>query len=714
MTSNPTSTGKNKTAQDPLLDALVAITRLQHRPFTAQSLIAGLPLENGKLTPSLFVRAAEKAGFTSLHVTKELREISELVLPVVLLLSEGKACILTALTPQENQATILFPEDINDQSAQAISMEKLADLYSGSCLYLKPDLSALDESENTPLSKHWFWSTIRRSRGIYAEVLVASLLINLFALVSPLFIMNVYDRVVPNYATETLWVLASGVVIVIAFDLLMKSLRGYFIDIAGKRADIILSSKTFSRVMDIKMSERPTRVGSFANNLQEFDGFREFFTSTTLVTLIDLPFVLLFVLIIYGIGGNIALVPLTAIPLIIIFSFFVQRSLEEVITATFAESAKKHAMLIESLTGLDAIKGARAEGVMQRKWEGFNARLARLSIKSRLLALVTVNFTQVVQQLANVGIVAAGVYAIIDGNLSVGGLIACTILTGRCLSPMAQVAGIFNRYYQSVAAYKAINHIMSLPVERPDGHKFLHRPDLDGAIEFRKVSFSYPSQQNPAISNVSFSIKPNERIGIIGKMGSGKTTIQKLMMHFYQPDEGSILVSGTDINQLDPTELRQTISYVPQDVMLFEGSVRENIAMSAPLSDDTAILAAANIAGIGEFIDRHPEGYDLNVGERGTRLSGGQRQGVAIARALLNQGNLLILDEPTSGMDNATEKLFIASLQPYIEQKTMILITHKSTMLELIDRLIVVNEGQVVADGPKEKIIKMLAGHNNS
>ena len=245
MTSNPTSTGTKKTAQDPLLDALVAITRLQHRPFTAQSLIAGLPLENGKLTPSLFVRAAEKAGFTSLHVTKELREISELVLPVVLLLSEGKACILTALTPQENQATILFPEDINDQTAQAISMEKLADLYSGSCLYLKPDLSPIDESENTPLSKHWFWSTIRRSRGIYAEVLVASLLINLFALVSPLFIMNVYDRVVPNYATETLWVLASGVVIVIAFDLLMKSLRGYFIDIAGKRADIILSSKTF-------------------------------------------------------------------------------------------------------------------------------------------------------------------------------------------------------------------------------------------------------------------------------------------------------------------------------------------------------------------------------------------------------------------------------------------------------------------------------------
>ncbi len=714
MTSTPTSNSKVKAVEDPLLDALVALTRLQHRPFSAQSLTAGLPMENGKLTPALFVRAAEKAGFTSIHVVKELKEISALVLPVVLLLAEGKACILTALAPQQNQATILFPEDINEQKAQNISIEELAHLYTGSCLYLKPDLTPEAGTESTPLSKHWFWSTIRRSRGIYAEVLVASLLINLFALVSPLFIMNVYDRVVPNYATETLWVLASGVVIVIAFDLLMKSLRGYFIDVAGKRADIILSSKTFARVMDIKMSQRPARVGSFANNLQEFDGFREFFTSTTLVTLIDLPFVLLFVLLIYGIGGSIALVPLTAIPLIILFSFFIQRSLEGVITATFAESAKKHALLIESLSGLDAIKGARAEGVMQRKWEGFNARLARLSLKSRLLALVTVNFTQVVQQLATVGIITAGVYAIIGGDLSVGGLIACTILTGRSLAPMAQVAGIFNRYYQSVAAYKAINRVMALPVERPDGQKFLHRPDLDGAIEFRNVSFSYPNQQTPAVSKISFRIKPGEKIGIIGKMGSGKTTIQKLIMNFYQPDEGSILVSGTDINQLDPADLRQTINYVPQDVMLFEGSVRENIAMSAPLSDDTAILAAANIAGLGEFIDRHPEGYDLNVGERGARLSGGQRQGVAIARALLNQGHLLILDEPTSGMDNATESLFITSLKPYIDQKTMILITHKSTMLNLIDRLIVVNEGQIVADGPRDQVIKMLAGSNKT
>jgi ATP-binding cassette subfamily C protein LapB len=347
---------------------------------------------------------------------------------------------------------------------------------------------------------------------------------------------------------------------------------------------------------------------------------------------------------------------------------------------------------------------------MQRKWEGFNARLAKLSLKSRLLALITVNFTQVVQQLATVGIVAAGVYAIIDGNLSVGGLIACTILTGRCLTPMAQVAGIFNRYYQSIAAYKAIDRIMSLPVERPDGHKFLHRPDLDGSLEFRNVSFSYPNQQARALADVSFNVRQGERVGIIGKMGSGKTTIQKLMMSFYQPTEGSILVSGTDINQLDPTDLRQIVSYVPQDIMLFEGSIRENIIMSAPLSNDADVLRATKLAGLADFVDQHPEGYDLNVGERGLRLSGGQRQGVAIARALLNQGRLLLLDEPTSGMDNTTESTFIDALAPSLENKTLVLITHKSTMLRLIDRLIVINEGKIVADGPRDQVINALAG----
>ena len=414
------------------MQALVTITHLHHRPFSAESLGAGLPLENGLLTPALFVRAAERAGFSARHLKRNLDEITEMVLPVVLMLSDGNTCVLLEKSP--DIVKVIFPDE--QETSHQLATESLADRYTGQCLFIKPEFNTANDGGTTV---HWFWDTIRRSRALYGEVLLASLLVNIFALVTPLFIMNVYDRVVPNHAIETLWVLASGVAIVFLFDLLMKSLRGYFIDAAGKRADIILSSSTFARVMDLKLSHRPGRVGSFANNLQEFDSFREFFTSTTLITLIDLPFVFLFVLLIFSIGGVLAVVPMVAIPCIFIAGMLVQKPLQKVINATFMESAKKHAMLIETLTALDAVKGARAEGVMQRRWEEFNAKLARLGLKSRFLSLTTVNVAQLVQQLGTVAVVVLGVYAITRGELSIGGLIACTILTGRCLAPMSQV-----------------------------------------------------------------------------------------------------------------------------------------------------------------------------------------------------------------------------------------------------------------------------------
>ncbi|MCB1646208.1 MAG: type I secretion system permease/ATPase, partial [Pseudomonadales bacterium] len=528
----------------------------------------------------------------------------------------------------------------------------------------------------------------------------------------PLFVMNVYDRVVPNYATETLWVLSSGVCIVFLFDLVMKSLRAYFIDVAGKRSDILLSSNTFARVMDIRMQERPARVGSFANNLQEFDTFREFFTSTTLVALIDLPFILLFLLLIYGIGGSVVLVPVVIIPLTILISLTLQKPLEKVINETFAESSKKHAMLIESLTALDAIKGSRAEGVMQRRWEQFNARLARLALRSRLLSTGTMNVVQFFTQLSTVAVVIMGVYAIMEGELSVGGLIACTILTGRCLAPMGQVAAIFTRYHHSVAAFKSINRMMNLPVERPAGRKFLHRPRLNGDIQLNNLTFCYPGTKIPALRNVNLRIAAGEKVAVIGKTGSGKSTLQRLLMNFYQPTEGSILVSGTDINQLDPAELRGSISYMPQDVMLLDGTVRENIALSAPLSTDSAVMRAAAIAGIDDYINQHPQGYDLQVGERGSNLSGGQKQAVTIARALITEAPVVLMDEPTTAMDSTTEMLFQQRFRPYIENRTLILITHKSSMLALVDRLIVLNDGMVVADGPKQDVLNALAGRN--
>jgi ATP-binding cassette subfamily C protein LapB len=702
----PHMADQTSTEPDTLLASLVILTRIHHKPYSAESLTAGLPLDNGRLTPELFIRASERAEFSSRRVTRELTAISSEVLPAVLILDNGQACVLISRTGDD--AEVIYPE--SGLESKTVPLEELESAYSGDALYFKPAYKFDDNTRPGDSDSHWFWSVIRKSRGIYSEVLVASLLVNLFALVTPLFIMNVYDRVVPNQAVETLWVLASGVMIVFLFDFVMKSLRGYFIDVAGKRADILLSSRTFSRVMDIQMSARPRSVGSFANNLQEFDSFREFFTSTTLIAIIDLPFTLLFILIIYMVGGAVAWVPLVAIPLIVGVGILIQRPLQKLINKSFTESARKHAMLVETLTGLDTVKGIRAEGVIQQKWEGFNARIARLGLRSRLLSLSAVNFAQVVQQLATVAVVVAGVYQIIAGNLSVGGLIACTILTGRALAPMAQIASILTRYHHSMAAFSTINSIMGLPVERPEGHKFLHRPSLQGNVEFRNVTFAYEDQQIPALSNVSFTIEKGEKVGIVGRMGSGKTTLQRLIINFYRPVDGAILMDGTDMNQIDPTELRRNIGYVPQEIVLFNGSIRDNIVIGSPQSDDESVLRATSMSGLDEFVNQHPHGYDLQVGERGANLSGGQRQAIAIARALLNDPPILLLDEPTNAMDNTTESNFLLRLAPVLQDRTLILVTHKASMLKLVDRLIVLNEGRIVSDGPRDDVIQALAG----
>jgi ATP-binding cassette subfamily C protein LapB len=309
-----------------------------------------------------------------------------------------------------------------------------------------------------------------------------------------------------------------------------------------------------------------------------------------------------------------------------------------------------------------------------------------------------------------VAVVIAGVYLIMEGKLSVGGLIACTILTGRCMAPMAQVASILTRYHHSIAAFGAIDRIMSLGVERPANHKFLHRSTLDGNIEFKNVSFAYPEQQNPALKDVSFTIRAGEKIGIIGRMGSGKSTVHKLILKFYQPTGGSILVSGTDINQIDPNDLRRNINYVPQDIVLLDSTIRENIVVGSPLASDDAVLRAARLAGLADFVDKHPKGFDFVTGERGANLSGGQRQAVGIARAFIDSAPVILLDEPTNAMDNSSEATFKQALQAYAEGRTLILVTHKTSLLSLVDRLIVMDAGEVVADGPRDEILSALSG----
>ncbi|MCK5890007.1 MAG: type I secretion system permease/ATPase [Methylococcales bacterium] len=703
---NSQSTSETKNIDDSLLLALLSICKILQTPHSPESLTAGLPLVDNKLTLPLFARAAERAGLSTRMIKRPLNKLSNLVLPAVLLLNNDRTCIL--LAKNEDLYTIIIPE--TEQGEKTVSFDDLNAEYTGQSYFIQKNHTFDDRSANsaTPKAKHWFWDVIYKSWPIYIEVLVASFLINLFALASPLFIMNVYDRVVPNHAIETLWVLAIGIFIVYLFDFTMKSLRNYFLDTAGKRADIILSSTIFEKVMGIKMESRPPSVGAFANDFHEFESFRDFLTSATLVTLIDLPFLVLFLSVIFMLGGDLVLIPLCVLPLSILSGIAVQAPLKNTIKELFKFSSQKGAILIESLSNLDSIKSYGAEGQMQKQWEQNIGQIARLSLKARFYSVLAVNFTAFLQQIASVAVVVFGVYKISENDLTMGGLVACTILTGRALAPVSQVASLLTRYHQSKTSLSSLTRMMSLPVEREKGKKFLHRPVLKGSIEFKNVSFSYPNQPIKALDNVSFNIKAGERVAFLGRIGSGKSTIEKLILGLYEPQEGSILIDDTDIRQLDPTDLRKQIGYVPQDISLIFGSAKDNITIGARYADDKAVLAAAEIAGVTDFINKHPSGFDLPVGERGLALSGGQRQSIAIARALLLKPPMYVLDEPSNSMDSSTEEAFKRRFADHLNHQTLLLVTHKASLLTLVDRLIVMDGSKVMIEGPKEKVLNAL------
>lgn len=501
---------------------------------------------------------------------------------------------------------------------------------------------------------------------------------------------------------------ALGIVIVFGFELAMKLLRSYFIDAAGKRADIVLSATIFEKLMNIRMEAKPVSVGGFANNLSEFESFREFLTSASLATLIDLPFLILFILIISSIGGHLAWIPLVILPLAVLVGIVLQAPLRATIQALFKAGAEKNATLVEALSNLETLKAAGAEGQLQARWEKGIGEMARLGLKSRFYSGLTVNLTAFFQQLASVFVVVAGVYRIADGDLTTGGLVACTMLTSRALAPVGQVAALLTRYHHARAALDSLNRMMALPVEREPGRDYLHRPRFNGDIEFKQVAFHYPQQPVKALEGISFKIKAGERVGVIGRIGSGKSTLERLILGLYQAQQGSILIDGADIRQIDPADLRRQIGYVPQDISLMYGSVKDNITLGSGFADDSQVLRAARIAGVDQFVNRHPDGFELQVGEGGANLSGGQRQSIALARALLLAPPILVLDEPTNAMDNSSEEGFKQRFAAELDGQTLILVTHRMSLLSLVERLIVMDGGHIVADGPKQHVLEAL------
>ncbi len=702
---------------DPLLQCLVIITKLNNKPFTAESLIEGLPTAKGQAETELFSldklksgfsRAAARAGFSTKLVKRNIKDISALVLPCILILKNKKACILDEFDINKKHAKIILPE--YEEGEIWVSTDELSQEYLGYTFYLKKDYRQ-NEKEDFKLENdktHWFWGTLWKSKKIYTDVIFASLIINIFVIASPLFTMNVYDRVVPNNAIETLWVLAIGVAVVYMLDMILKFIRAYFLEVAGKKSDIIMSSIIFERVMGLNMAVRPKSVGSFANNLKEFESVRSFFTSTTVATMVDLPFVIIFLIVIHFIGGNIVIAPMIVMGIIMIYTLIIKGPLHKSIESSYEAAAHKNSVLIESLSNIETIKTMGASGNAQYQWEEASGEIANRGLKTRVLSTSVSTVTAFFIQLDTVAVVVYGVYLIQNMELTMGGLIATVILSSRAISPLGQVASLVANYEHTKTAYKNLNDIMKLPIDRPEGKDFIRREKFNGFIEFQNVTFAYPDEEKKALDGVSFKIMPGEIVGIAGKIGSGKTTIEKLILGLYKPQEGSILIDGIDINQIDPADLRKNIGYVPQDISLFRGSVKNNIIYKAPYVDDEQMIRASKLAGVEEFVKLHPKGYDMPVGERGDGLSGGQKQSIAIARAFLLDSPILLLDELTNSVDNVMEAKIKTNLSENIKGKTTLIITHKNTMLGLVERLIIMDNGKLVMDGKKDEVLRKL------
>jgi len=697
---------------DTLLESLLFLSRFHKRVTSAESLISGLAIHGSVMTPAMFTKSAKDVGLIAKPVKRKIEHIENMSLPAVALFNTNKACVVLNVNLLKDQITVIIPDVSLGEIT--ISLNDFRKEYSGNLLIVKPAYNfenRVQKEVKVYEAKKWFWSTMKKNMKIYYLVMLAAIIINLFVIAVPLFTMNVYDRVLPNKAVDTLWVLVSGIAIVLIFDFILKLLRAHFIEQAGKRADIRMSSLIFDQLLNIKLNAKPPSTGMFVSRLQSFESVREFFTTATITAFVDFPFVIIFIFIIFFIGGPLGYVSITTVIIAISFSWIMQRPIKDTILKSAKEDQIKQTVLTETVTGLEIIKSVRAQNRMRTHWEKSISQTSFYGNKSHYLSQIVTYFVGFVSQFSSIAIVAVGVLLANEGEITMGAIIASMILNGRVVAPVSQIVGMIIRLDRTMLSLNNIDEIMNMPVERNENQHYLSRPNLNGDIVFKNVSFSYQEQNFKVLKDVNFTIKQGEKVGIIGKIGSGKSTIAKLLMNLYEPIEGSVLVDNTELRQIDPVDLRRSIGYVPQEPFLFMGTIKDNITIGDQFATDEEILRASKISGVHEFLGKHQAGYDLQVGERGDGLSGGERQSVTLARALVSNPNILILDEPTNSMDDLSEESFKSKLAHIVKDKTVVVITHRPSILSVVDRLIVIDDGKIIADGPKAKIISSFANN---
>lgn len=714
--------GFQNSTQDSLQGCLVWLVAHHKLSHTITSLVTGLPLVKNRLTPELFTRAASRAGFNSRVVRRAAADIVAETLPAVAMLVDsrgemGRAVILKEKRgvrggEGEAEETFVIVDTFSGEEEDIRGIAAFERVYGGVLILVKATLQTVVQQELNNPARQWFWGTISQFKPLYYKVGLAALVINTVALVSPLFVMNIYDRVVPNAGFETLWVLAIGALVAYTFDTIFRQLRAYFVDVAGKGADVLLASKIYAQLLNLRLQQQPMSAGALANQLRDYDSLRDFFTSGTIVALVDMPFMLFFVAVIYLLGGTLAILPLLAIPVVMAVCMLLQAKMMELSREIARETDLKHGHLVETINALENIKAIGSHSHAQGVWETVTGATARAGTKIKFLNNLALNFAYWSGQVIYVTMMVWGVYLIVDGQMTTGALVACSMLVMRAMAPVSQLAGLYVRWAQVVSALETLTKFMAAPVERAEGQRFVHHPVIGGEIVLDKVNFAYPGSKLLSLHEINLTIKAGERVGIVGRAGSGKSTIARLILGLYEPQQGRLRIDGLDLAQLDPVQLRKQVCYFPQNLHLFRGTLRDNLLLANPEASDADIMQAVEVSGAYRLVRRHPLGLDLPVGERGEMLSGGQRQAVGLARALMHDGRVVIFDDPTSEMDATSENWVKDRLKKWLRERTFILITHRPSMLDLVDRLIVIDDAKVIADGPKEKVLAALGVKN--
>jgi ATP-binding cassette subfamily C protein LapB len=694
----------NKVVEDPLLECLEIAVKLNGKEFFRRTALAGLPLVDQRLTPSVFPLAAERAGFETNLDQHAFRKLRQLATPAILICHHNDACVLTGVS---NDGTMQIVTAAGEE--KKVTGSELASLYAGYAIEMKL-AEKYDErvkEVNKEKKEDWFWSTMSLSKGIYGYVLLASFFINLFVFISPLFVMNVYDKVIPNRGIQTLWALVIGAIIFFTFDFVVKVLRGYLMNLSNEITDKMLSEKLLKHTLDLKMSKKPKSAGVLLRNFNDFWDLREFFSSASMILIVDLPFVVLYLIGIWFIAGSLVIVPLVSIPIILIFSKIFSYPIKKIAKGIVLGSSQQQGILIEAFAGTETIKATSSQASILKKWLEVGSMYIGNISQARAIVQFSNNFTTYIQNITVIVLMIYGTFQIIDGHISVGALVAASILTSRCMM-VGQIAGLLFKIEKSFETMRNLNSLITMDGETQYGKDFFNKEFVEGAIKFESINFTYPDQHLPVLKNISLTIKPGERVAIVGRVGSGKSTLLKLLVNLYQPNGGAVLLDNIEVSEFSPVNLRRHVQYVSTDSVIFYGTVRDNLRLCNPQASDDRVIQSAEITGIDKFIHASPDGYDTQVGERGENLSSGQRQAITLARAIASDAEVLLLDEPTASIDNYSGMEFMERLTNFLDKQTMILVTHRPSLLKFVDRIIVLEEGKIVMDGPRDEIIQQV------